>query len=662
MVRIENWKEYRAQFNTHAKKIVASMSLEEKVSLMSGTLSLEEILGSIRKKSRKHYNEIPYVAGDSDKVPPVKFVDGSRGVVCAKGIYTCFPVASLRGATFNKQLEKEVGIAIGEEVIMAGGNLYGGVCLNIPYHPGWGRSQETYGEDTVHVSKMGKAIIEGVQSTGVIVGVKHFAFNSMENIRREVNVICDKTTGENIFLKQFEEAVKAGAGAVMTSYNSYNGEKCGQNRYLINDVLREKWGFDGFTLCDFTWGITDTKKAVWAGQDIEMPNTHFYGQRLIDAVENGEIPEESVNVSAIRIARTILAHEALINERRLLIKNILKLMDEHRVLAKKVALEGITLLKNEGVLPLKCKGIKSKILILGKLADEANTGDRGSSQVYPPYVITPLEGIIKSSQRAEVIYYNGDNLNHCKRLAKDVDAVIVVTGNDYMVEGERISSEVESECYDGPGGDRTGPLRIQTEDQNIIKAVSEIRQDTVVLLTGGNAIVVDDFIDDIGALLFCYYPGMEGGNAIGEILFGDANPSGKLPFIIPKNESDLQIINWKGKQQIYDYFHGYTLLDKKGIKPRFDYGFGLSYSKFEIKQKSKEIVGTETIITVEIKNAGDVAGAEVIKLFRLNKVIDNKLVKRELVDFEKVFLKPNETKYIKLSVRALNIDEEYAVE
>ncbi len=638
-----DWKKYRAGFEEKANEKLSALSVEEKVSLMSGRLTFEEIIGSIRKKSRTHYNSVPYIAGGADEIPAVRFVDGSRGVVCGNGLHTCFPVAVLRGATFNVELEKQVGRAIGEEVILAGGNLFGGVCLNVPYHPGWGRSQEVYGEDTFHISRMGCALAEGVQSTGVIACIKHFAFNSIENIRREVNVECDKKAERDIFLRQFEDVVHAGAGAVMTAYNSYKGVKCGENRYLIKEVLIDEWGFDGFVLSDFTWGITDTVKAVKAGQNLEMPNSDYFGKKLIEAFKRGEVSGDDIDNATLRIVRTLMAHESLINETKKKFKDISLMLDTHRNLAYRVAIDGITLLKNENVLPLKCRDSKSRIVVLGNLGDMENTGDRGSSQVYPPYVVTPLKGVINKCGKAEVIYYNGKNLNHCKHLATEASAVIVVAGNSYMTEGESISADTQNEIQNNPGGDRTGLLRIGKADLDIIEAVSEIRDDTIVLLEGGSTIVVDDFVDRIGALLFCYYPGMEGGNAIADILFGNVNPSGKLPFVIPHDEDDLQKMEWDNREQLYDYFHGYKLLEKNGKVPRFDYGFGLSYTDFEIKDIQTEYKGGSFKSIVVVKNIGKTAGAEVVYMFLINNDNPEGIPLRSLVDFKKVFIEPGES-------------------
>ena len=216
-------KTNRLTFDGQAKDILKKLSLEQKVSLMSGNVSLEDMLNSA------HYNDVPYEAGRLKEfgVEPVKFCDGPRGVVCGTGNATCFPVTMCRGASFDRELEKEIGHAIGKEVRAYGGNLFAGVCVNLPYNPGWGRSQETYGEESFHIGEMGKALTECVQEENVVACVKHFAFNQMEISRFKVDVNCDKRTEREVFFPHFKKIIDAGAGSVMSSYNLYNGEADG---------------------------------------------------------------------------------------------------------------------------------------------------------------------------------------------------------------------------------------------------------------------------------------------------------------------------------------------------------------------------------------------------------------------------------------------------
>ncbi|MDD6657081.1 MAG: glycoside hydrolase family 3 C-terminal domain-containing protein [Lachnospiraceae bacterium] len=647
--KIDNWKSYRQTYEKMAEDILSELSLKEKVSLMSGRLTQEEIRSQILNRKKVHYNEKPYWAGGmADKnVMPILFVDGSRGVVCGRGIYTGFPVTVLRGATFDRELEYRVGDAIAKEVILADGNLFGGCCLNLPYHPGWGRAQESYGEDTFLIGEMGASLVKGVQSEGVIACIKHFAFNSMENNRLTVNIVCDKRTEKEVFLPHFKKCIDAGAGAVMTAYNSFQGEMCGQNRYLIHDVLKKEWGFDGFVISDFTWGITDTVKAANAGMDVEMPHTYYYGEQLMKAVESGDVSESEMDAAALRIVRTILAHSDSLFENRELVKKQDNLKKEHAKLALECARKGITLLKNENhILPLSCKGRGKKIVILGTLADEDNLGDYGSSRTYPPYVIHAKDGIWKSLSGAELIVYSGESTSHCKRLAKEADAVIIFAGNHYQDEGEHIKADENVHKSDMYGGDRTEGIALSQKHVSMVDAVYEVRSDAVLVLTGGGAIMLENVVDKVGAILMQYYPGMEGGTALGEILFGKISPSGRLPFSIPKDEKDLVDIDWDATEQIYGRYHGYTRLDYLKKEPRYDFGFGLSYTEFTYENlySRVELDALKTIVTV--RNIGKRESDTVVLLFVGAPGIAVEREKRLLKGFTRIHLLPGEEKEI----------------
>lgn len=641
---MNHYKAYRQKYQNQARLIVEKLTLEEKIKLMGGQASLQEAQGAIRGRLTTHYNESPYLAGGNDQyqIPPISFVDGTRGVVCGRDIYTCFPVAVMRGATFDQELEKKVGIAIGEEVLAAGGNFFGGVCVNLPYHPGWGRAQESYGEDSCLLSKMGAALIEGVQKKGVIACIKHYAFNSMENVRHQVNIICDKRTEREVLLPHFLKCVNAGAGAVMCSYNSYQGKKCGENSYLIRDVLKKEWDFDGIVISDFTWGITDTYQAVEAGMDVEMPNTFYYGDKLRSLVQSGSVSEELINESAVRIIRTVLAHQAKNKKKQMTEADYIK----HRKLALKCAAEGITLLKNErNLLPLKPKG--KRIAVIGELANMEITGDQGSSRVYPPYVVSPLRGIVQNAAGAEVVYYDGKNLPHVKYLAESADYVIVLAGNDYTVEGECV--EIDRKRKGHLGGDRVNGLALKGHEIELIQTVAAVRKDAVIVLVGGSMIIMEDWCDSVGAVLLMYYAGMEGGTALGQVLFGKVNPGGKLPFSVVKDEKDLPEIDWQANEQRYEYYHGYTLLDKKNRLPRYAFGFGLSYTRFRLSEYEVRYEDDNIYASVMLENVGAMAGAEVVQMYI---GVHDSAVERPqklLKDFQKRYLNAGEKEIVTLS-------------
>lgn len=642
------WKKYRELYQKKAESIVKTLSLEEKIFLMSGNKGEREVVNAIRGKGDVHYNEKPYPAGGIPEkgIPALAFVDGTRGVVCGRGQATCFPTAVLRGASFDTELEKEVGIAIAEEVVDAGGNLFGGICVNLCYHPGWGRAQEVYGEDTCLLGEMGAALVQGVQKTGVIACIKHFAFNSMENSRFEVNISCSRRAEREVFLPQFKKCIDAGAGAVMSAYNSYGGELCGQNAYLLNRILKEEWRFDGFVISDFNWGIRDTTAAAISGMDIEMPGTCYYGKKLLEAVKRGDVLPERIDEASLRIVRTLLAHQDRIKKN----KTKQTKTEEHRKLSLKCARAGITLIRNEkGILPLAKQNAGRKIAVLGRLADRDCTGDISSSRVYPPYVITPFQGIRNMVGEAEVIYYSGDNLSHCRKLAQEADVIIMIVGNSYYDEGEYVSRDQAVPGREYPGGDREQGLGLKKQERDMILAVSSVREDTIVILIGGSMISMSEWHTKVGAILLAYYPGMEGGNAIGEIVFGKVNPSGKLPFVIPEKEEQLPDINWNTKQQAYGYYHGYTLLDRRGQAPLYPFGFGLSYTRFGLRDIKVWAEKERIHASVVVCNTGRMAGAEVIQLYVGMSDSEVDRPHHVLKAFQKIFIRAGKQKKALLS-------------
>lgn len=641
-------KKLRMTFDEKAKEIVGKLTLEQKVSLMAGNIDatsmkeseiMELVLGT---EEGAHYNLHPYEAGGLAEydVPPMKFVDGPRGVVCGNNQSTCFPVSMARGATFNPALEEEIGHAIGQEVRAFGGNLFAGVCINLPYNPGWGRSQETYGEETYQIGRMGASLVKGVQSEDVMACVKHFAFNDMENARFKVSVTCDQRTEQEVYLPHFKDCVDAGCASIMSSYNRYNGVQCGHHKYLLSQVLKKEWGFDGFVMSDFCWGVLDTVEAANGGQDMEMLWTQYFGNRLVQAVKDGFVPESRIDDAAVRIVRTILAFDKDHKEYDMSVVGC----KEHTELAKRAAEEAITLVKNENVLPLD-KGIK-KIAVVGKLADENVIGDQGSSWVRPPYVITPLQGIKKAVPSAEILYSDGSNLDEVKKIAEEADAVIYVVGYNHDDEGEFISTDTTDNYTGAIGGDRKKSLGLHDEDVKLLQETGEVNPKSVVVLIGGNMIMMTEWIDKVNSVLMAYYPGMEGGTALAEILFGDVNPSGKLPFVVPVSEDDLPHVDWEATDQYYEYYHGYTRLDKNGVKPLIPYGFGLSYTTFKFEEATAKVEGDELITTVKVTNTGSRDGAEVIQLYVgfENSAVDRPV--RQLRGFEKVFLKAGESQVV----------------
>lgn len=624
----------------NARDIVRRMTLEEKVFLMSGQVPHEQVMEHFKQG---RYNHVPYPAGGNERlnVPAMQFVDGPRGVVSGNG--TCFPVPMGRGATFDPALERRIGQAIGREVRAVGGNLFGGVCVNLPRHPGWGRSQETYGEDSYHLGVMGAALVEGVQAEGVIACVKHFAFNSMENARFTVNVTADKRTEREVYLPHFKACVDAGAGAVMSAYNRYDGDYCGHSGYLLNQVLKEEWGFDGFVLSDFVWGIRDTAAAAGGGVDIEMCDTKYYGDRLVEAVRCGEVSEAVVDRAAERIVRTLLAFaETQAGEAG--DPRAVMASQAHVGLALEAAEKSMTLLQNDDQTLPFAKSVR-KVAVIGKLGNRANIGDHGSSRVHPPYVVTPLEGIRRLLPDAEVVYDDGTDIRKASALAQTSDAVVFVVGYDHDDEGERISSRT-SEFKSG--GDRQS-LGLHADEIELLTAAGLLNRRSVAVLIGGSTILIEEWRRSVAAILMAYYPGMEGGTAIARTLFGDVNPGGKLPYVTPADANHLPGVDWEATEIAYGYYHGYAKLDKEGVAPGLPYGFGLSYTTFRLSDPSFEATGSDVVATCTVENTGDREGDEVVQLYvgyghsRIDRPV------KSLRGFERITLKPGQRRRVRLA-------------
>jgi beta-glucosidase len=636
-------KRARLGYTAEAARIVGELSLEEKVALMSGKVVLGEVMGDfIDPDAERHYNSYPYPAGGNERlgVPEMLFCDGPRGVVCGQS--SCFPVTVGRGASFDPGLEERVGEAIAKEIRAHGGNLFGGVCVNLPYNPGWGRSQEVYGEDDFHLGAMGSALVRGVQRHNVIACVKHFAFNSMENARFKVDVSADDRTEREVYLRHFKDCVDSGAAAVMSSYNKYRGSHCGHSAYLLKGVLKGEWGFDGFVMSDFVWGVRDTVAAATAGLDIEMCDTKYYGATLVQAVREGKVPLSDVDESALRIVRTLLAFERAEDPQEY--PRSLVACEEHRLLALEAAEKSMTLLKNEGgVLPFS-KGAVRRLAVLGRLADRDNLGDHGSSRVFPPSSVSPRAGLAALVPGCEILYGDGGDPSRDAELARGADAAVVVVGYSHEDEGEFVSDESVS-----IGGDRKASLGLRAEDLALIRAACAANPRTVVVLIGGGMIMVEEWKAAAPAILMAYYPGMEGGTAIARTLFGDRCPGGKLPFVVPASESDLPAVDWEAESVAYGYYHGYQKLQKDGRKPSFPYGFGLSYTSFDLGDPDFRAGSGSLTASCTIRNTGARRGDEVLQLYiGFSRSSLDRPVKT-LVGFARVSLEAGESRRVTVS-------------
>ena len=622
------------------KEIVSRLSLKEKILLMSPNMSWLELIW--QALILRHFNNKPVRAGGNKRfgVPEIRFCDGPRGLVCYRA--TCFPVSIARAASFDPEMEEQIGNAIAKETRAIGGNFFGGVCVNVPHHPGWGRSQESYGEDPFLSGVFGSALVRGISRHNVVACVKHFALNSIENTRFRVDVNCSERTLREVYLPHFKKCVEAGAGSVMGAYNKFRGEHCCHNEYLLTHILRDEWGFGGFTMSDFLWGIRDTEKAAVAGMDVEMPLPRYFGRKLLRAVRRGRVSPEIIDRAAERIAGTMLAAKNAPDPLDSYPPSLVGHKD-HIALSAKAAAKAMTLIKNDSnTLPMDACLVK-KLAVFGKLAEAENLGDRGSSRVYPPYAVTVLEGLKNLGGRdIEVVYARGDNASECRRIAGRCDAVLFVVGCDYNDEGEYIKYVTAK-----TGGDRKN-LSLKPDEINLIKTAGPANPNSAVVLIGGGTLLVEEWQNCVSAILLAFYPGMEGGNVIAKTLFGSINPGGKLPFVLPRQEEDLPFFDSNANEAVYGYLHGYTKLESEGVEPSYYFGHGLSYSEFTISNIEFYATPEEFIAGCTVENTSRRTGDEVIQLYI---GFDNSRVQRPvklLRGFKRITLKPREKQAVTL--------------
>lgn len=624
------------EIDEFVEKALEVMTLEEKAYAMTG----HDFFKSVAMD--KKFGARAYPGGGVKRlgIPPFLFTDGPRGVKM-KGS-TCFPVSMARGASWDINLEEEVGDIIGKEVRAHGGNLFGGVCINLLRHPSWGRAQETYGEDPFHIGQFGSSLVRGVQKHNVMATIKHFAANSIEEARFKVNVLMNERTLREVYLPHFKHCIKEGCATLMTAYNKVRGDFCSHNKYLVRDILKNEWKFEGFVHSDWFQGLHRALGAILGGLDVEMPRPKYYSKGLIRKVESKQIPMDLIDDSVRRIIRTVLKFTT--REDPQIYDSDLIGCKEHVQLTRTVAEKSMVLLKNEpNLLPLNLDEIKT-LAVIGSLADLKNTGDHGSSDVNQSNVITPLQGFKNQvGDNVKILYNKGKNLDIAQNLAQSADAVVIIVGYTYKDEGEYFENFLRG------GGDRTN-LSLKSKDIQLIKSVSNANQNCIVVLIGGSAIIMEEWKDSVPVILMAWYSGMEGGNALADIIFGKVNPSGKLPFSIPKDPAHLPFFDKDADEIEYGYYHGYSLFDKKNIQPAFPFGFGLSYTDFKYENLSVTLSDDSIIATVDVTNIGDMKGEEVVQLYVgfENSTIDrpNKLLK----GFKKVEIEPKATKNVKITV------------
>ena len=662
------------EIETRARELLAQLTLDEKLGMMDGDTPFWP--GLAEMMSPGGYAGRPWVAGAVARlgIPGIRFVDGPRGIIMPGA--TTFPVSMARGASWDPALEERIGDVIGRELRALGGNYFGGVCINLLRHPAWGRAQETYGEDPRHLGAFGAALATGVQRH-VMACVKHYALNSMENARFKCDTTVDARALHEVYLPHFKRVVDAGVASVMSAYNSVNGEWCGQNRPLLTDILKTQWGFDGFVITDFIFGMRDARKAVLAGQDIEMPFSMRFHRELKGLVERGDVPRARIDDAVLRILRQ--------TERFAQGRNPADYPREvvggaaHRYVAREAAVRSIVLLKNDDALLPLAPG--KRIAVIGRLAAAPNTGDGGSSNTHPAYVITPLAGLQAALGESFVTFDDGSDLERARQVAASTDTVVLVVGYTHEDEGEYIPPDMipsfaptfpppspdeepiarkilpghegNEEGGFSAGGDRER-LTLHPRDERLIETVTAANPRTIVVMMIGSAVITEAWRNRANAIVVLWYPGMEGGHALADMLLGRVNPGGRLPCTFPKRAGDLPAFDRDATHVTYDLWHGYRKLARDGHEAAFPFGFGLTYTSWRhdnLRLASATLTAADTVqLSVDVTNSGPVAGDDVVQLYIATHHSKVDRAVRELKAFTRITVAPGETRTVSLSV------------
>lgn len=613
------------------KKVLSQMTLEEKAGLCSGRdfwhtksverLKVPEVMVSDGPHGLRKQDQTKENAGINDSIKAV-----------------CFPAACAMAASFDKELIYEIGKALGDECQHENVSTILGPAVNIKRSPLCGRNFEYFSEDPYLTTEMAANHIKGVQSKNVGTSIKHFLANNQEHRRMSTSSEIDERTLREIYLAAFEGAVKnAKPWTVMCSYNRINGTYASENKRYLTDILRGEWGFEGYVVSD--WGaVNDRVKGIEAGLDLEMPGSNGVNDaRIVQAVKEGRLDEKVVNKAAERILNIINKY---IENRKI---DTEWDMDAHHELARKSAGECMVLLKNEGVLPLK-KG--SKVAFIGKFAESPRYQGGGSSHVNSFKVESALSAV---NNIADISYAQGYDVNkdiineemikQAEKAAKSAEAAVIFAG---------LPDSFESEGYD-----RTH-MKMPNCQNELIKRVAKVQPNTVVVLHNGSPVEMP-WAEDVKGILEAYLGGQAVGKACVDVLFGDVNPSGKLPETFPKKLQDNpSYLYYGGEGDKSEYregiFVGYRYYDKKDVDVLFPFGHGLSYTTFSysnLKLSSRKIKDTDKlIVSVDVTNTGDRKGREAVQLYVGKK--ESKVIRpvKELHGFEKISINQGETKTV----------------
>lgn len=613
--------------------LINRMTLEEKAALCTGaspwtTTSIERL-----------------------GVPELIVSDGPHGVRRVPDVNdmaieslpaTCFPTASCTASTWDVDLLRQMGEALAEECLALNVHVLLGPGVNMKRSPLGGRNFEYFSEDPFLAGELAASLINGIQSRGVGTSLKHFAVNNQEFQRLSINAVVDERTLREIYLPAFEKAVKqAQPWTVMCAYNKLNSEYCSENHTLLQEILRQEWGYQGFIVSD--WGSVHNRVAsLKSGIDLEMPGPRERCVRsVVDAVRSGTLDEGILDESVRRILNIVFKANQTPKTSNFDV-------EAHHALARKVAAEGMVLLKNDGLLPLK--GLQH-IAVIGRAAQVAHFQGGGSSHINPTRVSVPFKELQAQAGEAELSYVEGYPADDSFQQSMIDQAAALAHEADVAILYIALPAFKEAEGYD------RADLDLTVQQEALIKAVSKIQPKTVVVLNNGAPVAMGDWIGGVATVLEAWLMGQAGGAAIADVLFGKVNPCGKLAETFPLRLSDTPAyLNWPGEMGEVRYgeglFTGYRYYDARQAPVQFPFGHGLSYTTFtysNARASSKSFKDVDGVtVSVDLTNTSRLAGKEIVQVY----VHDQKssLVRppKELKGFAKVELQPGETKTVSI--------------
>ena len=603
--------------------ILQQMTLEDKIALCSGENFWET------KKYEKY------------GIPSLCMCDGPHGLrkqedaadmlgVNKSRPATCFPAEVTTAGSWDPELLTAIGSAIGQEAREQGVGLVLGPCVNLKRNPLCGRNFEYFSEDPYLAGKLAAGFIRGAEAQGIGTSLKHFAVNSQEKSRFTSNSVLDDRTLRELYLTAFEIAVKEGKpSTVMCAYPKLNGVHCSDNKALLTDILRTEWGFSGLVVTD--WGaMNDRIEGFRAGCDLNMPGGSDYMEKeVLQAVKNGTLPESCVDDSARRVLKLVFRAAQTLKEKTDCD------YEAHHALAKRAAVEGAVLLKNEGgILPLKKD---AKIAVIGAMAKNLRYQGSGSSHINPTKLSQPLDFL------PDALYAPGcddrgdtteDLLSQAAKTAQEAEISVIFAG---------LPDRYESEGFD------RADMKMPEGQLRMIDAVAAANPNTVVVLLCGSAVECP-WADRVKGILYMGLPGQAGGEAVADLLCGRANPSGKLAESWPLSYADVPSSEIYGKTDDALYqegvYVGYRYYDKAGVPVRWPFGYGLSYTEFSYSDLT---VNGDTV-SVTVRNTGKRAGAEVVQLSVKTPQDGLHRPIQELKGFQKIFLEPGQRQTVTFSL------------